>query len=148
MVCLVALGQTCLARFRRVKLAETKKGPIEYVDRGEGPTLLVFHDAPGGYDQAMLLGSLFPEEEFHLVAPSRPGYLRTPLTTGQSLAEQADAMAALVRDDGHFQRGGAGEFVWSTGGDALRGRYADKVWALVLLSPATTMSASIKGRCG
>ena len=97
-----------------------RRARIEYVDRGEGPTLLVFHDAPGGYDQAMLLGSLFAEEEFHLVAPSRPGYLRTPLTTGQSLAEQADAMAALIETMGISQRGGAGEFVWGTGSDALR----------------------------
>jgi pimeloyl-ACP methyl ester carboxylesterase len=124
------------------ELAETKKGPVEYVDRGEGPTLLVFHDAPGGYDQAMLLGSLLPEEEFHLVAPSRPGYLRTPLTTGPSLAEQADAMAALIEKMGisrvavlasSFGAPAALHFAW---------RYADKVEALVLLSPVTTTSAS------
>ena len=123
-------------------MAETKKGAIEYLDRGEGPTLLVFHDAPGGYDQAMLLGSLFAEEEFHLVAPSRPGYLRTPLTTGQSLAEQADAMGALIEMMGisrvavlasSFGAPAAMHFAW---------RYPDKVWALVLLSPATTISAS------
>jgi pimeloyl-ACP methyl ester carboxylesterase len=124
------------------EIAETKKGAIEYVDRGEGPTLLVFHNAPGGYDQAMLLGSLFAEEEFHLVAPSRPGYLRTPLTTGQSLAEQADAMAALIEMMGisrvavlasSFGAPAAMHFAW---------RYADKVWALALLSPATTIFAS------
>ncbi len=124
------------------EMAETKKGRVEYVDRGEGPTLLVFHGAPGGYDQAMLLGSLFTEEEFHLVAPSRPGYLRTPLTTGQSLAEQADAMAALVETMGishvavlasSFGAPAAMYFAW---------RYPEKVWALVLLAPATTMPAS------
>jgi pimeloyl-ACP methyl ester carboxylesterase len=124
------------------ELAETKKGPIEYVDRGEGPTLLVFHDAPGGYDQAMLLGSLLPEEEFHLVAPSRPGYLRTPLTTGQSLAEQADAMAALIEAMGVSSVAVLASSFGAPAAMHFAGRHADKVWALVLLSPATTMSAS------
>ena len=127
------------------ELAETKKGPIEYVDRGEGPTLLVFHDAPGGYDQAMLLGSLLPEEEFHLVAPSRPGYLRTPLTTGQSLVEQADAMAALIETMGISNVAVLASSLGAPAAIHFAGRHSDKVWALVLLSPATTMSASDQG---
>ncbi len=124
------------------ELAETRKGRVEYVDRGEGPTLLVFHDAPGGYDQAMLLGSLFAEEEFHLVAPSRPGYLRTPLTTGQSFAEQADAMAALLETMGISRVAVLASSVGAPAAMHFAARYADKVWALVLLSPATTISAA------
>jgi pimeloyl-ACP methyl ester carboxylesterase len=124
------------------ELAETKKGPIEYVDRGEGPTLLVFHDAPGGYDQAMLLGSLLPEDEFHLVAPSRPGYLRTPLATGQSLAEQSDAMAALIETMGISSVAVLASSLGAPAAMHFAGRHPDKAWALVLLSPATTMSAS------
>jgi pimeloyl-ACP methyl ester carboxylesterase len=123
------------------EIAETKKGRIEYVDRGEGPTLLVFHDAPGGYDQAMLLGSLFAEEEFHLVAPSRPGYLRTPLTTGRSLAEQADAMAALLETMGISRVAVLASSFGAPAAIHFAGRYPDKVWALVLLSPAAEISA-------
>ena len=78
------------------EIAETELGEMEYMIRGEGPAILIFHGAPGGYDQAMLLGSSFAEEEFEIVAPSRPGYLRTPLATGKSPEEQADAMAALI----------------------------------------------------
>jgi pimeloyl-ACP methyl ester carboxylesterase len=124
------------------EMAETKKGAIEYVDRGEGPTLLVFHGAPGGYDQAMLLGSLLAEEEFHLVAPSRPGYLRTPLTTGQSLAEQADAMAALIETMGISRVAVLASSLGAPAAMHFAWRYPDMVWALVLLSPATTPSAS------
>jgi pimeloyl-ACP methyl ester carboxylesterase len=124
------------------ELAETKKGRVEYVDRGEGPTLLVFHDAPGGYDQAMLLGSLFAEEEFHLVAPSRPGYLRTPLTTGRSFAEQADAMAALIETMGISRVAVLASSFGAPAAMHFAGRYADKVSALVLLSPAITTSAA------
>jgi pimeloyl-ACP methyl ester carboxylesterase len=123
------------------EIAETKKGRIEYVDRGEGPALLVFHDAPGGYDQAMLLGSLFAEEEFHLVAPSRPGYLRTPLTTGQSLAEQADAMAALIETIGISHVAVLASSFGAPAALHFALRYADRVVALVLLSPASTISA-------
>jgi pimeloyl-ACP methyl ester carboxylesterase len=123
------------------EIAETKKGRIEYVDRGEGPTLLVFHDAPGGYDQAILLGSLFAEEEFHLVAPSRPGYLRTPLTTGRSLPEQADAMAALIEMIGISRVAVLASSFGAPAALQFALRYADKVAALVLLSPALTISA-------
>jgi pimeloyl-ACP methyl ester carboxylesterase len=123
------------------EIAETKKGRIEYVDRGEGPTLLVFHDAPGGYDQAILLGSLFAEEEFHLVAPSRPGYLRTPLTTGQSLPEQADAMAALIEMIGISRVAVLASSFGAPAALHFALRHADKVAALVLLSPALTISA-------
>jgi pimeloyl-ACP methyl ester carboxylesterase len=124
--------------------AETKKGAIEYLDRGEGPTLLVFHDAPGGYDQAMLLGSFFAEEGFHLVAPSRPGYLRTPLTTGRSLAEQADAMAALIEMMGISRVAVLASSLGAPAALHFAWRYPDKVWALVLLSPATTIVSDQK----
>ena len=124
------------------EMAETKKGRIEYADHGEGPTLLVFHDAPGGYDQALLLGSLFAEEAFHLVAPSRPGYLRTPLTTGQSPAEQADAMAALIETMGIARVAVLASSFGAPAAMHFAVRYADKVSALVLIAPVTTISAS------
>ena len=124
------------------EIAETKKGRIEYVDRGEGPTLLVFHDAPGGYDQAMLLGSYFADEQFHLVAPSRPGYLRTPLTTGRSLAEQADSMAALLETMGISRVAVVASSFGAPAAIHFAGRYPDKVWALVLVTPATKISGT------
>ena len=39
------------------EITKTDLGPVEFLSRGEGPAVLVFHGAPGGYDQAMLLGS-------------------------------------------------------------------------------------------
>lgn len=33
---------------------------------------------------------------FRVIAPSRPGYLRTPLSTGQTFEQQSDAMVALL----------------------------------------------------
>ncbi|HEY5780089.1 MAG TPA: alpha/beta hydrolase [Terrimicrobiaceae bacterium] len=120
------------------EIAETDQGKVEYLIRGDGPTVLVLHGAPGGYDQGMLLGSIFAEEEFVVVAPSRPGYLRTPLATGQSPEQQADAMAALMQTMGipsvavlasSYGAPAAVQFVL---------RHPEKVWAMVLLSPVTT----------
>jgi pimeloyl-ACP methyl ester carboxylesterase len=75
------------------RVAETSAGPIEYVLRGEqGPVILFLHGAPGGYDQA----PQDPPEGFRLLAPSRPGYLFTPLEVGRTPAEQARALAALL----------------------------------------------------
>lgn len=33
---------------------------------------------------------------FKIIAPSRPGYLGTPLATGRTFAQQGDALAALL----------------------------------------------------
>jgi pimeloyl-ACP methyl ester carboxylesterase len=73
------------------QIAETAAGPIEYQLIGDGDTVtLSLHGTPGGYDQAM------PIEDSRVLAPSRPGYLRTPIETGRTPAEQADAYAALM----------------------------------------------------
>ncbi len=77
-------------------IAETKAGPVEYSNTGEGAPVLVFHATPGGYDQAALLAAPLEDEGFQIIAPSRPGYLRTPLRSGLTPESQADAMAALL----------------------------------------------------
>ncbi len=74
----------------------TAAGPMEYGERGDGPPLLAVHGGPGGYDQGLGLGEFFRVNGFKIIAPSRPGYLGTPLDTGRTLEEQADALAALL----------------------------------------------------
>lgn len=78
------------------KIAETRKGDVEYAVAGFGPTILVIHGSHGGYDQGLLFGRDFVSERFGILAPSRPGFLRTPLATGPSFAQAADAMIALL----------------------------------------------------
>ena len=78
------------------QVATTKSGPIEYIRHGEGPAVLVFHDAPGGYDQGAALAGFLVDEGFQVISPSRPGYLRTPLETGITPENQADAAAQLL----------------------------------------------------
>jgi pimeloyl-ACP methyl ester carboxylesterase len=78
------------------KVVDTAQGPVEYAERGEGPPLLCVHGGPGGYDQGLILGEFFRANGFKIIAPSRPGYLGTPLATGDTVEEQAKALAALL----------------------------------------------------
>lgn len=80
----------------RSEIAQTPRGPIEYVLKGKGPIVLCLHGGFGGYDQALLVGSHLTDHGFRILAPSRPGYLRTPLSVGQTNEEQADAMVDLL----------------------------------------------------
>jgi pimeloyl-ACP methyl ester carboxylesterase len=75
-------------------MVETKCGPIEYAVRGEGPPVLVVHGAGGGFDQGLMLGEAI--RGFRIIAPSRFGYLRTPLPRDASPEAQADAHACLL----------------------------------------------------
>ncbi len=84
----------CLTHPARV--IETAKGPVEYAERGQGPPLLCIHGGPGGYDQGLGLGEFFQVNGFKIIAPSRSGYLGTPLTSGCTPEEQAGALAALL----------------------------------------------------
>jgi pimeloyl-ACP methyl ester carboxylesterase len=73
------------------QISETSAGPMEYqFIGGSGPVLLFLHGTPGGYDQASAIAGT------RVLAPSRPGYLRTPLEVGQTPTAQAHAYAALL----------------------------------------------------
>ncbi|WP_165975070.1 alpha/beta fold hydrolase [Nonomuraea deserti] len=103
----MAWGYNRFADHRRVLLRSgstviaTRAGPIEYVQAGPqaGTPVLLFHGSPGGYDQRWLLDPLL-DLRCRLIAWSRPGYLRTPLTTGAGFPEQADAATGLLDELG------------------------------------------------
>ncbi len=78
------------------RLAGTANGPVEYAVVGAGAPVLVAHGTPGGYDQALVIADLLAGLPVQVVAPSRPGYLRTPLASGQTFEQQADLFAALL----------------------------------------------------
>jgi pimeloyl-ACP methyl ester carboxylesterase len=83
-------------------LVQTKFGPVECAQWGEGPAILAIHGGMGGYDQSVLLAkALAPNEtSYRIIAVSRPGYLGTPLFVGGDPAAQADALAALLDELG------------------------------------------------
>lgn len=75
---------------------ETRAGSVEYRQWGySGPVFLFFHGTPGGFDQFKPF--TYPgRPESRTLAVSRPGYLRTPVETGETLEAQAIAYAALL----------------------------------------------------
>jgi len=77
-------------------IAPGRQGPIEYAVWGEGPPVLVVHGAGGGFDQGRLIADALGPEGFRWIAPSRFGYLGSPLPPDASTAAQADAFADLL----------------------------------------------------
>ena len=84
----------CLSETPRT--VSTASGPIEYAERGGGEPILALHGTLGGWDQGLVAAEFLRVNGFRIIAPSRPGYLGTPLSTGQTFAQQADALAALL----------------------------------------------------
>lgn len=78
------------------QVIKTIKGKVEFRIDGEGPAILAFHGSPGGYDQSYLVLKDLINEGFKLISISRPGYLRTPLSSGVMFEEGADLAAALI----------------------------------------------------
>ncbi len=92
---------------------ETEKGPVEFGRSGSGPPVLFVHGTPGGADSSLAMGWFLADAGFEVVAPSRPGYLGTPLDGRETIDQQADLLAALLDALGHER---AGVVTWSGGG--------------------------------
>ena len=74
------------------EIYESSLGPIEYKIRGNnGPVVLIAHGTPGGHDQ-----TIGHTSGYRVLTPSRPGYLRTPLSVGYTPLEQAAAFKELL----------------------------------------------------
>ena len=121
------------------EVIETRLGAVECARSGHGPAVLLLHGAMGGWDQAIMLGRLaIGGGEFEWVAPSRPGYLGTPLAIGRTAEQQADLYAALLDELGI---GEAGVAAVSAGGpSALQFalRHPGRCRGLVLISACSS----------
>jgi pimeloyl-ACP methyl ester carboxylesterase len=128
------------------QVAQTRCGPIEYAVAGEGPPVLVVHGAGGGFDQGLDLGESLSQAGFRVIAPSRFGYLGTPLPADASAAAQADAHACLL-DALNIPR--AAVLGVSAGGPSTLQfalRYPDRTAAMVLLVPGVYAPRSDEAR--
>lgn len=112
----------------------TEKGLVEF-DMGEnnGPVILSVHAGLGGLDQARLVVNWISPNEYTLLCPSRPGYLRTPLESGRTFEQQADLLAGLLDQLGlekvaviSLSAGGPPAYQFAI-------RHPDRVWALVAI---------------
>ena len=93
-ICLIVLYRDVYIKRlnRQSNLAQTSLGPIEYRLAGDsGPVLLFIHGTPGGHDQTQATA-----DGYRVLTPSRPGYLRTPLSVGMTPFEQACALNELL----------------------------------------------------
>jgi len=81
--------------WNEVRVVRTARGPIEVAIAGSGPCVLVIHGTPGSWRQCFSLAEDF-SDHYTVVAPSRPGYGTTPVATGRTYDQQADAYAALL----------------------------------------------------
>jgi len=77
-------------------LLETTSGTVEYQMEGEGQVVLMIHGSPGGYDQGLAVARFLDLSGFTLLTLSRPGYRRTPLSSGETPVAQADLFAATL----------------------------------------------------
>jgi pimeloyl-ACP methyl ester carboxylesterase len=120
---------------QKTTVAALPAGPVEYRLDGVGPgVVLVFH---GGHVRAGLpLGEeVFTAAGYRVLAPSRPGYGRTPVRTGRSPAGFADATRELCE---HLDIGQLAAVVGTSGGShtaiTMAARHPDLVDRLILQS--------------
>jgi pimeloyl-ACP methyl ester carboxylesterase len=153
----LASGAASYLRFRREMkeacarleaeslVVETDAGPIEYGREGRGEPVLVIHGAGGGYDQGLSIGLDTLGFGYDLIAPSRFGYLRTPLRHDLSPSAQAEAHAALL-DELNIEK--VVVLAASAGAPSaieLALRHPGRVSSLVLLVPRAYDPAEVVG---
>ncbi len=119
------------------QLLETARGTVEYQMAGAGPVVLMIHGGPGGYDFGMALARLLDLHGVTVLALSRPGYRRTPLTSGETPEAQADLFAAAL-DALHVPQTVVIAVSWG-GPSALQFalRYPDRCRGLIMRSTLT-----------
>ncbi len=78
------------------KIVDTALGIIEYAEFGKGFPVIVIHGTLGGYDYSTLLAQAVGQEDYRYIFISRPGYLGTPLSSGELPFEQAGLVVALL----------------------------------------------------
>jgi pimeloyl-ACP methyl ester carboxylesterase len=116
------------------RVVEATRGEIEYGEAGDGFPVLVIHGAGGGYDHALLVGQFILGDRYRVIAPSRFGYLRSPVPPEVGPDRQADLIASLL-DQLDVERAAVASF--SAGGPTgvqFALRYPERTAALVLVS--------------
>ncbi len=127
---------------RGARIVHTTAGPIEYAEKGAGIPLLSIHGAGGGYDQGLSNVADLVGDGFRVIAPSRFGYLGTPIPPDTSPAAQADAHAALLTELKVDKAIVVGISAGARSALELALRRPERVSALILIVPGTYAPAS------
>ncbi len=116
----------------RATVLQTAHGPVQLAREGQGPPVVAIHGGPGGFDLGLAWCRHLRDGGCEILAPSRPGYLRTPLQSGRSPESQADLYAAML-DALDIER--AAVLGFSSGGPSavhFAARHPDRTTALFL----------------
>lgn len=116
----------------RATVLRTARGDVQLARDGQGPPVLVSHGGPGGFDLGLAWCQHLRDGGCELLAPSRPGYLRTPLQSGRSPESQGDLYAAIL-DELHIEHVTIVGF--SSGGPSavqFAARHPNRTTALIL----------------
>ena len=120
----------------------TPFGALEYAFAGSGPPLLMIHGTGGGFDQGLRFAAALKRLGHKIIAPSRFGYLRSDFPVDPSLANQADAFAALLDHLAIKRLPVAGGSAGALSATAFALRHPDRCSALILLVPAANVDGT------
>ena len=115
----------------RATMVHTARGEVQVAREGQGPPVLAVHGGQG-FDIGLAWCRHLRDGGCQVLAPSRPGYLRTPLQSGRTPQDQADLYAAIL-DTLDIER--AAVLGFSSGGPSavhFAGRYPERTTALFL----------------
>ena len=116
-------------------VVQTRCCPIEYEQAGHGVPLLMVHGSGGGHDQGMDFAGFLSQHGIRVIAPSRFGYLGTPLPADASPQAQADAHACLLDALGVERAAVVGVSAGALSAMQMAIRHPARVSALILVVP-------------
>ena len=124
-------------------VVDTRCGPIEYQQAGQGLPLLMIHGSGGGHDQGMDWARPLSRHRVRVIAMSRFGYLRTPRPADASPQAQADAHVCLLDALGITTAAVIGVSAGAPSAMQAAIRHPDRVRALVLVVPIAWKPGSV-----
>ncbi|MEZ5638547.1 MAG: alpha/beta hydrolase [Burkholderiaceae bacterium] len=124
-------------------VVDTRCGPIEYQQAGQGVPLLMIHGSGGGHDQGMDWARPLARHGVRVIAMSRFGYLRTPRPADASPQAQADAHVCLLDALGIKTAAVIGVSAGAPSAMQAAIRHPDRVRALVLVVPIAWKPGSV-----
>ncbi len=126
----------------RSLVADLPSGAVEYASTGDGPVLLAIHGAGGGFDQGLAISQGLIGWDFRIIAPSRFGYLRSPVPHDVSPQAQAEHLVALLSELGTGKVIVMGVSAGALSAIEIAIKYPERVAALILIVPATFSPAT------
>jgi 2-hydroxy-6-oxonona-2,4-dienedioate hydrolase len=118
-------------------MVETRFGPMEYAVAGDGSPFLMIHGTGGGFDQGLAFVRPLTDSGYRVIAPSRFGYLRTPIPRDPSSENQADAFVDLLDALGIERLPVVGGSAGALSAMAFAVRHPERCTALITIVPAS-----------